>query len=423
MSLPSKWPYIVKVGNVQIPIYRAKNTKGDTAYDEFKVVYYHQTPSGDRKRRFKTCASFDDACRFAENVNAAINAGDVHTLVLTGDERLEFLNAKKAAGDRALLLVVSEYMEAIGKLKGVPLSVAVDGYLKSHGKFQPRTVREVIAELIASKEQNKMKPLSAEYLKDLGRLWKFAAAFNVSISEITATEIEEYIASIDATGRTQFNYGRLVRTLFNFAEKRNYLPKDSNPFEEIELEYLDEGEIEIFTPDEMRGMLLIARPELVPFLAIGGFAGVRHYEMKRLDWSDIGAEHITIKKGTAKTRSRRLVPILPNLAKWLEPHRKKTGPVIGFAHISKQLGWLVEDMNAAAEMEGRLANFRWKHNALRHSFISYRMSVTNNENQVAVESGNSPAKIHSNYRELVMPVNAQEWFAIAPAVTAAVSAL
>jgi hypothetical protein len=37
-----------------------------------------------------------------------------------------------------------------------------------------------------------------------------------------------------------------------------------------------------------------------------------------------------------------------------------------------------------------------------------------NAAQVALEAGNSPAMIFSNYRELVTPKDAKAWFAIAP---------
>jgi len=37
--------------------------------------------------------------------------------------------------------------------------------------------------------------------------------------------------------------------------------------------------------------------------------------------------------------------------------------------------------------------FAWKHNALRHSFISYRLAAVQNTAQVALEAGNSPQMI------------------------------
>ena len=77
---------------------------------------------------------------------------------------------------------------------------------------------------------------------------------------------------------------------------------------------------------------------------------------------------------------------------------------------------------AGAETEateaGRREEFKWKHNGLRHSFISYRVAVIKNVAQVALEAGNSPAMIFSNYRELVTPQDAKAWFAIVPAARA-----
>jgi integrase len=256
------------------------------------------------------------------------------------------------------------------------------------------------------------------YVKDLrGRLDKFADSFQVNIDEVTGKQIEEFLGAVKGSGRTQFNYGRLIRTLFNFAEKRNYLAMDSNPFADIDLGFNDDSEIEIFNAKEMQKIMETARPEMIPFFALGGFAGLRHAEIKRLDWSKIGpAEHpghIEVTKAeNKKTRTRRLVPIQPNLAKWLEPHRQKTGPVVQFAHTSKQIGWMVDDANEGRETAE--AEFEWKHNAMRHSFISYRLAVTNDENKVALESGNSPAKIHANYKALVTPDAANAWFAIVP---------
>jgi hypothetical protein len=70
-----------------------------------------------------------------------------------------------------------------------------------------------------------------------------------------------------------------------------------------------------------------------------------------------------------------------------------------------------------AQIEG-WKPFTWKHNALRHSFISYRVAQTQNVAQVALEAGNSPQIIFSNYRELVRPTNAENWFSIVPKATA-----
>ena len=60
------------------------------------------------------------------------------------------------------------------------------------------------------------------------------------------------------------------------------------------------------------------------------------------------------------------------------------------------------------------ANMEWKRNALRHSFVSYRLAQTQNAAQVSLEAGNSPAMVFRHYRELVTPAAAAAWWAIAP---------
>ena len=66
------------------------------------------------------------------------------------------------------------------------------------------------------------------------------------------------------------------------------------------------------------------------------------------------------------------------------------------------------------EGEGSDGDIRRKRNALRHSFINYRVAAIQNVAQVALEAGNSPQTIFRHYRELVRPADAVKWFAIGP---------
>jgi integrase len=222
------------------------------------------------------------------------------------------------------------------------------------------------------------------------------------------------------------------------------------------------GEIEIYTPAEMAELMLVASPDHVPFLAISAFAGVRHAEIQRLDWSNVDRQAgiIEIKAGMAKTASRRVIPIVPNLAAWLKDFKRESGAVCGYANMVVQFVELTRRVNerrraawakknnigaealmaadkAAAERLKKLplkkrrsrrtlmpgaetaaeegwAPFAWKHNALRHSFISYRVADIQNVAQVALEAGNSPQMIFQHYRELVRPEAAKAWFSIEP---------
>ena len=146
----------------------------------------------------------------------------------------------------------------------------------------------------------------------------------------------------------------------------------------------------------------------MPFLAIGAFAGLRSAEIERLDWSEVHLKDrfIEVTAAKAKTASRRIVPMTENLAKWLAPHAEKEGRMVPFDNVNKQISWLVEDTNTglkkAAKEEGKnpekFKAAAGKKNALRHSFISYRVADIQNVNQVALEAGNSAAIIFKHYR-------------------------
>jgi integrase len=136
----------------------------------------------------------------------------------------------------------------------------------------------------------------------------------------------------------------------------------------------------------------------------------------RLTWPDIDLPggYIHIAAAQAKTASRRLVPILPNLAQWLAAYSKQRGRV-----------WKGDgnDLQKARTATAEKSGVPWKANALRHSFISYRVADIQDVAQTALEAGNSPAVIFKNYRELVRPEAARQWFAITPEAPANVLTL
>src|SRR5688572_27942399 len=102
----------------------------------------------------------------------------------------------------------------------------------------------------------------------------------------------------------------------------------------------------------------------------------------------------------AKTGSRSFAPLLPNVAAWLLPHRRASGKVCQWPKTQPMVQRRVE-MPLKLDDETDEKGLAWKHNALRHSFISYRVAEIQNVGQVALEAGNSPRMIFQHYRELV----------------------
>ena len=144
-----------------------------------------------------------------------------------------------------------------------------------------------------------------------------------------------------------------------------------------------------------------------PFLAIAAFAGLRSSEISRLDWKNVNFERgfIEVRAETCKTRARRLVPISDNLTAWLKPFALPSGPVVPYRGIA----------NVFARIAVR-AGVEWKKNALRHSFVSYRLAQTSDPARTALEAGHDQNILFRHYREVVTPQMSAKWFAIMPPI-------
>lgn len=266
------------------------------------------------------------------------------------------------------------------------------------------TVRQVVDELLAlKKKEASIGPL---HMRDLrNRLGRFAAAFACPISRVQPAEIRDYVLSQPVSERTQHNLRTTIATLFNFAKAEGYLPADFKGVPRPSKRRRVKHAIAVFTVEEMARLLSAATGEQLVALAIGGFAGIRAEELKRLQWEHLNFDegHIVVPDAVAKCEERRLVPMADNLRAWLLPHRRTSGPVCPFANLA-----------IVFERMAKRAGIAWKRNALRHSFISNRLALIKNVAQIAFEGGNSPAIVQRHYLKVVSEANAQRWFSLAP---------
>ena len=445
--------WVEKVGSIAVPIYSHTN-KIPARDPKTKAILFDVQPDGTKLSRVKYAhpiytvayyegtrrirlkfSSLDDAKREASLAAIKLANGETEALKLKGHDRGDYVRAMQKLQtwkpDANLGAAVNDYVDAVARLpQHVSLQEVINFYVKRHPIGLPnKTVREVMEEMVESKAK---AGKSAVYIKDLNsRLGQFADAFQVGIAAVTGRAVEDYIRGLRTSneherlrrplsGRTQNNVRRLICTLFKFAIRRGYLPKDHDEMEGVEKATVDAGEIEVFTPDELRKLFAACsaevvergktrtREEMIPYLAIAAFCGLRAAEIERLDWAQIrltGPERfIEVKAGNAKTASRRTVPISDNCARWLARFAKSSGPIISLARADKQLFIYLAEKSGVP----------WKHNGLRHSFISYRVAILNDVGRVSLEAGNSPTMIFKHYRQLVRESEANDWFSIAP---------
>jgi integrase len=224
--------------------------------------------------------------------------------------------------------------------------------------------------------------------------------------------------------RSRNNFLSAIRTLFVFAAEREYLPVGYDHHEKVKFMADGEGEIEVYTADELERLLAAAPAELVPCIAIGAFAGLRSAEIERLDWKDTKLENDVILvrektvKGERNKTGKRTVPVQPNLKLWLAPHAKTEGSVWINGH---DYYYQAQRAAAANTKTDRREGVLWKHNGLRHSYISYRVRQTQDLPKVALEAGNSVQMIKKHYLEVELPdgtlitsKEAEAWFSAKP---------
>jgi integrase len=394
-----RFPIVVKRGSCSVKIYRDRKPAGT-----YYRVCYHL---GGKRLRLNF-ADLDKAKNEAEAKAAQLSRGDVDAMQISGKDRLIYGRALEAVKDCRVPLdaVAIEYSDARKLLDGVSLLDAAQFYARHHGKtLKRKSVADAVEEMIAAKQRD---GVSDVYLNDLRyRLRVFAQRFHCDLVSVLPEDVQSFFDSLSLSPRSFNNFLSMLRTFFRFAQERRWLSKEVNLLESVNRRKDKSTPVEILTPDEMTELLEHATPDIACCLALGAFAGLRSQEILRLEWKDVTKRpgFIEVAADKAKTAARRLVPITDNLALWLSVSPSHDGPL-----------W---NDTKAMFFKKRLqvadwAEVGWKQNALRHSFISYRLAELQNINQVSLEAGNSPKMIHQHYRELATPEQAKAWFVIMP---------
>jgi integrase len=314
--------------------------------------------------------------------------GDYHSqaLGLSDRQKLEASECYRLLGERnaSLFDAVHHYLT----------------YLDQTKKSIP--VGELFEEFLSIKQQDNVSP---KYLADLrSKLGRFVNSFHDTlVCNLTVAQIEAWIRSLDIGTVSRESYRRNVSVLLEFGRRRGYLP--ANPAADIKIRRRPEGEVSILAPEELRNLLRKCAPEIVPYVAICAFAGLRPSEAARLLWSDIRLDtmQIEVRARHSKTRRYRLVPIQPNLGEWLMRYRSDDGSV----YYSRRK---FREAYKAAGME------EWNMDILRHSYGTYRLPILKSAEALALEMGNSPDVIFRHYRRPMNEATASAYFDLWPAV-------
>jgi integrase len=391
-----KGVWVTKEGNVAVKTYETVSR----GYPLYQVANYSEG--------FRKLESFGD------RADAIARAEDIVKLIAKGEREAAALsNVDRTVYQRALGLI---------QPTGVPLDVAAgifaEAYKIAAGRiieacrdFARRnpierpavTLEALVADLLKAKEA---RGASVRYLEDLrARLTRLAKDINIDAGAVTTAILQQWLDAMKLSRQSYENFRRVTHTLFEFAVTRGFVAE--NPAGGLERVKTNGHRPEIYTAEQVQKLLAAAPKEYRASLAIQAFSGLRSAEVERLKWEDVDLDsgHIVMDREITKTDSRRIAHVPDNLKAWLRGESKRTGKVWKGTH---------RDFYTAQETTAKAAEVKWKANALRHSYASYRLAETQSAAQVSLEMGNSPAVVLKHYRELVKPAQAAAWFSVKP---------
>ena len=267
-------------------------------------------------------------------------------------------------------------------------------------------INQIAEQMIAEAEKNDRRDRTVAELKS--RLRTFAEGFpDQRLSELTIEEIKAWVdEDEDWSARTRINYLTKISQLYNYALKHNWV--DANLAERIDRPSAEDSEPKIFTVEQAENLLKNANKfGLLPYVALGLFAGLRSAELMQLDWRDVKFEDkaVVVGQQVAKRRSRQVVEMCDALYAWLSLLTKLNGKIVD----AKEFRDNMDELRKAAELEA------WPHNGLRHSFGSYHLAFYGDAVKTAGQMGHrSSDVIHNHYKALVLKTEAEKFWNLKP---------
>lgn len=291
---------------------------------------------------------------------------------------------------------------------GASLVEVVKAHIHHNRPRESSTVADAVEIYLDSRENDGLRGRSLETLRQ--RLRRFAQdTGDTIVGEMTPRDVLAWFNGAELRGQTRKGYRSVLATFWRWCVEIQQIATE-NPVARIPVPRQDRTLATVWPWKVARLVIRAARtvaPEIVPYLAVGFFAGIRPAEMMRLEWPAVNGEHIHIGPAVAKTRSQRFVTIQPNLAAWLKEYRQDRGPLCPLCSSAR---WA-----QLKAVRTRIGVAEWPHDVMRHSFASYHLAAFQNAPRTSLELGHTePETLYTHYRNLATEADARAFFGIIP---------
>ncbi len=260
--------------------------------------------------------------------------------------------------------------------------------------IEPISLKDLLSAYIDTKKKANRRPRTIDEIKKVIPNFMRHFGLDKMVHEATVKNVEAWLDSLNVGSVTWNGYKQVLSGFFNFAIKRKYIRE--NPVAGLENVAVDEKLPQLMDVTDVIKLFKALQqhePELIPYFAIGFFAGLRPVnELGEFCWENINFESkmITVLPATAKKRRQRHVDMSDNLLAWLTPFRKKQGPI--FFHDRRARNLRNE------------AGIVWTPDVMRHSFASFHLALHGDITATSMQLGHTRINVLlSHYRNIRTP--------------------
>lgn len=275
-------------------------------------------------------------------------------LALTEEQRIEYHHCRRLAKNAGLSVA-----EAV--------RIGIQAHTGADAKESP-PLEEAIAEFVDYCHAKNLRPKTIQYYEEA--LNRFAACFpRKRLGEFDRKELIRWIQALPYKPNSKRAERNAIRRLFNWAFRTDPPLIAKNPVARgLELDLpIEDHVISCLTVNQAKKTLERAAPDLKGCLALQLFAGIRRYELARMDWRQVKrtARGIDIAAADSKTRKADFIEKLPpNLWAWVRAYGQRSGPIFPKNYDKK-----LREAYQAAEVP------RWPQSVARHTFATYHYAL------------------------------------------------
>jgi hypothetical protein len=364
---------------------------------QYHVLTWNPTPG---KRVRKT---------FSDLEKAEGEADRIEDILSTGYADLSQISKRDLAALYALWKLVPEHIS--------PAQLVQDWLSKNHIQQRAASTTTADATTAFLNSRSSIDSFSLRHIQTVRHhINRFSAYFGLfDLARIDHTHIKKYLdTEVGGAGKTRLGHLITIRSFFRWARdtgtgKEKFLPPGRTAADEVQTPKVEHAEHEVYTPEEFMRLLVHTPEEMIMFMVLGQFAGIRAEERTRVLWHHWREQEdgkLVLNRDVTKTGRRRRVDVLPNLASWLrpfrgDPHDRMVPLATPHAHTKR-----------IAEAAG----VPWKVNALRAGYCSYHVELFDNSALTAKNSGHSINELEVTYKSIknVTKQSAREIFEITP---------